>query len=50
MKRLFENLGTWSPSCKGKCANAYWVMAYSYKTQSFMKNIGQQKYLDKNLR
>ena len=26
---------------------ARWVMAYGYKTQSFMKNGGQQKRVDK---
>ena len=38
-----------SPSCKGQCADAHWVMAYRQKIQSFMKNRGQQKCLDKAL-
>ena len=29
--------------------DAHWVMAYFRKTQSFMKNGGQQKCLDKAL-
>ena len=33
-------------SCKGQCADVRWVMAYGHKTQSFMKNGGQQKCLD----
>ena len=36
-------------SCKGQCADVCWVMAYGHKTQSFMKNGGQQKCLDKAL-
>ena len=47
--RLFENLGAWSPSCNGQHADACWVMACSHKTQSFMKNRGQQTCLDKAL-
>ena len=27
----------------------HWAMAYSHKTQSFMKNGGQQKCLDKSI-
>ena len=34
---------------KGQRADAHWVMAYDHKTQSFMKNGGQQKCLDKAL-
>ena len=37
------------PSCTGQRADTRWVMAYSHKTQSFMKNGGQQKCLDKAL-
>ena len=47
--RLIENLGTWAPSCKGQHADAHWVIAYSHKAQSFMKNGGQRKCLDKVL-
>ena len=36
-------------AARGQHAAARWVMAYSHKTQSFMKNKGQQKYLDKAL-
>ena len=32
-----------------KHADAHWVLAYFHKTQSFMKNEGQQKCLDKAL-
>ena len=49
MERLFENLGALIPNCKVQCADARWVMAYSHKTQSFMKNECQQKCLDKAL-
>ena len=38
-----------TPSCKGQLAKARWVMAYGYKIQSFMKNGGQKKCLDKAL-
>ena len=44
--------GETKPPCKsydGKRADACWVMAYSHKTQSFIKNRGQQKCLDKAL-
>ena len=37
------------PSCKGHHVDKLEVMAYSHKTQSFMKNGGQQKCLDKAL-
>ena len=37
------------PAAKGQHADAHWVMTYGYKTQSFMKNGGQEKYLDKAL-
>ena len=47
--RLFENLGAGAPSCKEQHADARRVIAYSRKTQSFMKNGGQQKCLDKAL-
>ena len=47
MERLFE-LPAANP--QGQHADAPWVMAYSHKTQSFMKNGGQQKCLDKALR
>ena len=33
----------WTPSCKGQRAGERWVMVYGHKTQSFMKNGGQQK-------
>ena len=46
---LFENRGAWAPNCKGQYADTRWVMAYSHKTQSFMKNGGQLKCLDKAL-
>ena len=46
MERLFE-LPAANP--QGQHADAPWVMAYSHKTQSFMKNGGQQKCLDKAL-
>ena len=39
----------WTPNCKGQHADVPWVMAYGHKTQSFMKNGGQQKCLDKAL-
>ena len=39
----------WTPSCKGSQADVRWVMDYGHKTQSFMKNGGQQKCLDKAL-
>ena len=40
----------WSPNCKAsQLADARWVMAYGQKTQSFMKNGGQQQCLDKAL-
>ena len=42
-------LPPWIPSCKWQCAGTCWGMAYSHKTQSFMKNRGQQKCLDKAL-
>ena len=38
-----------TPSCKGQHADKHWVMAYSHKTQFFMKNGGQQKCLGKAL-
>ena len=37
------------PAARGQYADAPWVIAYDHKTQSFMKNGGQQKYLDKAL-
>ena len=40
----------WTPSCKGQRADTCWVVAYGHKTQSFMKNGGQQKCLVKALR
>ena len=49
MEKLFENLGARTPCCKNQRANARWVMAYSIKTQFFMKNRGQQKCLDEAL-
>ena len=39
----------WTPSWKGQRADARWVMAYGYKTQSFMKNGGHERCLDKAL-
>ena len=39
----------WKISCKGQRADVRWVMAHEHKTQSFMKNGDQQKYLDKAL-
>ena len=41
------NLKTWNYN--GERADTRWVMAYRHKTQSFMKNGGQQKCLDKAL-
>ena len=38
-----------TPSYNGQRADARWVMTYGHKTQSFMKNGGQQKCLDKAL-
>ena len=49
MERLFETLEAQTPCCNSQRANARWVMAYSIKTQFFMKNRGQQKCLDKAL-
>ena len=51
MKRLgyLKTWGASAPSCKDQNADARWVMAYSHKTQSFMKNGCQQKSLDKAL-
>ena len=37
------------PAAQSQSVDACWVMAYKHKTQSFMKNGGQQKYLDKAL-
>ena len=37
-------------NCKGQCADTCWFMTYDHKIQSFMKNGGQQKCLDKALR
>ena len=37
------------PPARTKRADAHWVMAYFHKTQSFIKNEGQQKCLDKAL-
>ena len=37
------------PAARGQHADGRWVMAYGHKTQSFMKNGGQQKCLDKAL-
>ena len=39
----------WTPSYKGQHADICWDMAYDHKIQSFMKNGGQQKCLDKAL-
>ena len=39
----------WTPKCNGRHADAHWVLAYGHKTQSLMKNGGQQKCLDKAL-
>ena len=36
----------WTPSCQTQRADAHWVFAYSHKTESFIKNKGQQKSLD----
>ena len=36
-------------AARGQRADARWVMAYGHKTQSFMKNGGQQKCFDKTL-
>ena len=37
------------PAARDQQADAYWVTTYFHKTQSFMKNGGQQKCLDKAL-
>ena len=43
-------LKTWELEPPAARVNAPpWVMAYSHKTQSFMKNRGQQKCLNKGL-
>ena len=40
----------WTPSCKGSmCWCTLGYMVYGHKTQSFMKNGGHQKCLDKAL-
>ena len=39
----------WTHSCQGQRADSRWAVAYVHKTQSFMKNGGQQKCLDKAL-
>ena len=40
----------WTPNCNGQHADGHGqVMAYGHKTQSLMKNGGQQKCLDKAL-
>ena len=39
----------WTHSCKDQCVGACRVMAYDHKTQSFVKNGGQPKCLDKLL-
>ena len=36
-----------TPSCNGQHTDVHWVMALGHKTQSFMKNEGQKKCLDK---
>ena len=41
---------SWASSFKGQCAGALWVIAYNHKTQSFVKNGGQLKCLDKALK
>ena len=40
---------TWykPPAAMGQCADASWIIACEHETQSFMKNGGQQKCLDK---
>ena len=40
-------LTPWNPQLQ--CADTRWVIAYDHETQSFMKNGGQQKCLDKAL-
>ena len=37
------------PAARGQRADVRWVIAYEYKTQTFVKNGGQQKCLDKAL-
>ena len=37
------------PAARGQRADVRWVIAYEYKTQTFVKNEGQQKCLDKAL-
>ena len=57
MESLFENLGLVRiystpykpPATRVQHADTCWVMTYSHKTQSFIKNGGQQKCLDKAL-
>ena len=38
------------PAARAQYADARWVMAYDHRTQSFMKNGGQQKCLDKAMK
>ena len=39
----------WTPSFNGQCADTHWVLTNDHKTQSFIKNGGQQNCLDKAL-
>ena len=41
--------GGYTTPYEPQCADAWWVMEYGHKTQSFMKNGVQQKCLDKAL-
>ena len=37
MERLFENLGSWTPSCKGQHADAHWVWGTAIKLNPLWK-------------
>ena len=34
---MMDGKAIWTPSCKGYCADAHWVMTHGHKTQSFIK-------------
>ena len=49
---MMHEKGIWKPGISEIAKTlgyVRWVMAYGHKTQSFMKNGGQQKCLDKAL-
>ena len=49
VKALVLTVPASTQSYKGQCADTCWIMTYDHKTQSFMKNGGQQNCLDKAL-